>query len=276
MPYANALGARLFYQRHGKGNPVVFLPGVCSDLRSRSNVYNSHLANKFDILTLDHRGTGRSEKPDTPYSMKQYALDAAAVMDAVDWQTAHVIGVSFGGMVAQELAIRCPDRVRSLTLCCTTSGGAGGSSYPLHTLPDPAPDMRSHKMLGIWDTRRNATWQAEHPEKTRRILTRAATNTPPFLHEMGGATGFKRQLEARSHHNTYERLSAIQVPTLVCGGYYDGNAKPEFVVNLHKQIPGSRLQFFEGGHNFLSQDPNAYKFIAATLESLLTKTCVEL
>jgi 3-oxoadipate enol-lactonase len=266
MPFANAPGARLYYQRHGKGCPVAFLPGVSNDLRSGSSVFNTNLADKFDILTLDHRGTGRSDKPDVAYSMAQYALDAETVMDAVGWRSAHIIGVSFGGMVAQELAITNPARIRSLVLCCTTSGGAGGSSYPLHLLPDPVTDMRTEKMLGIWDIRLGKAWQADHPESVARMIADALATIPPFLKESGGLTGFKRQLEARSQHDTYQRLPAIQAPTLICGGRYDGHAIPQFLINMQSQIADAEIAFFEGGHNFLNQDPRAYVFIAGAIE----------
>lgn len=266
MPYVIASDIRLYYQRHGSGCPVLFLGGVGGDLRSKSTVYNSYLANRFDILSFDQRGTGQSEKPDINYSMVQYAQDATAVMEAVGWQSAHVIGVSFGGMVAQELAIRYPQRIRSLVLCCTTSGGAGGSSYPLHELSGLTPEMRSRKMLGIVDTRHNEEWQAKHPEETARLLANSASDASPFLKEPGGIIGITRQIEARSQHDTYERLPTINAPTLVCGGIYDAQAKPEAVRNLHSQIPRAELHFFEGGHNFLIQDPNAYKLIASTIE----------
>jgi 3-oxoadipate enol-lactonase len=270
MPFACASGVRLYYQQQGKGCPVVFLPGVGSDLRSGSTVFNTCLADKFDILALDHRGTGRSDKPDIAYSMAQYALDVETVMEAVGWQSAHIIGVSFGGMVAQELAIRSPRRVRSLVLCCTTSGGAGGSSYPLHQLSDPVSDMRSEKMLGIWDTRLGKAWQTNHLDTMARMRADTLANIPPFLKEPEGETGFRRQLEARSHHDTYERLITIQAPTLICGGRYDGHAKPEFLLNLQRQITGAEIAFFEGGHNFLNQDPRAYGIIAEAIERYRT------
>lgn len=272
MSFANSAGIRLFYKRQGEGCPVLFLPGVGSDLRSRPSVFNSCLSERFDILSLDHRGTGRSDKPDVAYTMSQYALDAEAVMDAEGWPSAHIIGVSFGGMVAQELAIGNPARVRSLVLCCTTSGGAGGSSYPLHRLSDPVTDMRTEKMLGIWDTRLGKPWQEDHPDWVARMTADALANIPPFLREPGGEAGFRRQLEARSHHDTYERLPAINAPTLICGGRYDGHAKPECLRNLQRQIAGSEIAFFKGGHNFLNQDPKAYGFIADAIEGFCSAT----
>jgi len=265
MPYTRTKDIRIHYQRKGKGCPVLFIGGVGGDLRSKPNVFDSPLADSFDILSFDQRGTGLSDKPDVSYSMAQYAQDAVAVMDAVDWDSTHVIGVSFGGMVAQELALRSPKRVCSLVLCCTTTGGAGGSSYPIHELSSLSPAERSRKMLAIGDQRYNEAWQAEHPEETEQMLKEAAAGASPFLKEPGGIVGITRQIEARSHHDTYDRLPSIRIPTLVCGGKYDGQARPEAVKNLHDRIPAAELRFFEGGHRFLSQDAEAYKVIAGFL-----------
>jgi len=266
MPYTSNADIRIHYQRNGKGCAVLFLGGVGGDLRSKPNIFDSYLADNFDILSFDQRGTGLTDKPDVTYSMEQYAQDAVAVMDAVGWDNAHVVGVSFGGMVAQELVLRSPQRVHSLVLCCSTAGGAGGSSYPIHELSGLSPAERSRKMLAIGDNRYNEAWQAAHCEEAERILKEAAANASPFLKEPGGIVGITRQIEARSHHDTYDRLPSIRIPTLVCGGKYDGQAKPEAVRNLHGQIAAAELRSFEGGHRFLSQDPEAYKVIAEFIQ----------
>lgn len=263
MPYTSTTDITIHYQRKGAGCPVLYLGGVGGDLRSQPNVFASPLAENFDILTFDQRGTGLTDKPDVMYTMAQYAQDAAAVMDAVNWDSAHIVGISFGGMVAQELALGFPQRVRSLVLCCTAAGGAGGSSYPIHELSGLSPAERSRKMLAIGDDRYHETWQAAHPEETERMLNEAAANASPFLSEPGGITGITRQIEARSHHNTFDRLPTIRTPALICGGEYDRQARPEVVRNLHAQIPGAELRFFAGGHGFLGQDPQAYEVIAA-------------
>ncbi|MDH3972251.1 MAG: alpha/beta hydrolase, partial [Gammaproteobacteria bacterium] len=146
MPYANTTGLRIYHERHGSGCPVLFIGGVGGDLRGKPGVLAEALADRFDLLTFDQRGTGQTDKPDSPYTMTHYARDAAALLDAVGWSSCHVVGVSFGGMVAQELALQFPRRVLSMVLACTAAGGAGGSSYPLHELSSLLPDERARKM----------------------------------------------------------------------------------------------------------------------------------
>jgi 3-oxoadipate enol-lactonase len=128
MPYVNTTALRVCYEQHGSGCPVLLIGGVGGDLRDEPGVLERKLADRFELLSFDQRGTGQTDKPDSPYTMTDYARDAASLMDAVGWNSAHVVGVSFGGMVAQELALQFPRYVRSLVLACTASGGAGGSS----------------------------------------------------------------------------------------------------------------------------------------------------
>jgi 3-oxoadipate enol-lactonase len=125
MPYLPVRDITICYGRAGTGEPLLAISGSRGDLRRKPNLLDSPLAIAFDVLAYDQRGLGRSSKPDLPYSMMDYADDAAAVMDAVGWVRAIVVGVSFGGMVALELVLRHPDRVAMLVLCCTSPGGDG-------------------------------------------------------------------------------------------------------------------------------------------------------
>src|SRR3954464_14665472 len=99
MAYADVDGLKLYYERAGAGPPLLFISGTGGDLRMQPNVFASPLAKAFDLLAYDQRGLGRTAKPDGPYSMAQYADDAAALLDHLGWPGALVVGVSFGGMV---------------------------------------------------------------------------------------------------------------------------------------------------------------------------------
>ena len=107
----------------------------------------------FDVAAHDQRGLGRTSIPPGPYTMADYAADACALLDHLEWTSCRVIGVSFGGMVAQELAVTVPDRVERLALCCTSPGGAGGASYPLHELADAPARRTPGRGTQLLDTR---------------------------------------------------------------------------------------------------------------------------
>ena len=134
MPYLPVGDIDIWFDRAGTGAPLLAISGSRGDLRRKPNLLESPLAKAFDVLAYDQRGLGRTSKPDKPYLMADYADDAAALLDAVGWERVRVVGVSFGGMVALELALRHPHRVTKLALCCTSPGGEGGSSYPVHTV----------------------------------------------------------------------------------------------------------------------------------------------
>src|SRR4051794_17019917 len=111
MPKVDLGRIRLYYERAGEGPGLLFISGTGGDLRVKPGVFESPLGAAFDLLAYDQRGLGQSDKPAGPYSMQDYADDAAELLDAIGWDRAMVIGVSFGGMVAQEFALRHPKRI---------------------------------------------------------------------------------------------------------------------------------------------------------------------
>jgi 3-oxoadipate enol-lactonase len=196
--------------------------------------------------------------------MADYADDAAALMADQGWDEAFVIGVSFGGMVAQELVLRHPARVTKLVLACTSPGGAGGASFPFHDIEHLKGEARARYMLAIADTRRDATWAAANPEKHEQFVAMAAA-PPPGTGEPGHDMGAHRQLEARAQHDTWDRLPTIACPVLIAAGRYDGIALPATQERMAARIPGAQLAFFEGGHLFMIQDRTAFPAMAAFL-----------
>ena len=196
----------------------------------------SPLAKSFDVLAYDQRGLGRTSKPNKPYSIVDYADDAAALLDAVGWERVRVVGVSFGGMVALELVLRHPDRVSKLALCSTSPGGEGGSSYPHHTLQNLPADARARVMVSISDTRCDAGWAATILEIWRNSSEEFSDD--PFAEEPGHQSGISRLLEARRQHDTWERIADIGCPVLTCGGLYDGIALPSSQKRMVGRIPG--------------------------------------
>ena len=272
MPTVKLGDLEVYYERKAPevtaGAPapatLLFISGTGGDLRNKPNAMDGPLAKHFDMVAYDQRGLGQTSKPDRPYTMAEYADDAAALMDALGWATAHVVGVSFGGMVAQELALRHPARIRRLVLACTSPGGAGGSSYPLHEVQHLDPIARAQHLIPIMDTRRTPDWIAANPETYDQFVAFASND--PYKDEPGHPMGQRRQLEARQHHDTWERLSQITCPTLVCGGKYDGQALPETQLKMMERLPNATLKMFEGGHMFMIQDREAFAAMVAFLD----------
>lgn len=263
MPFTDLAGRPFYFEHHGSGARLLFLGGTGGDLRRPETRLWGPLARQFDLLTLDQRGMGQSWKGDGPFTMADYADDAARLMESQGWDRAHVIGVSFGGMVAQELALRHPAKLDRLVLCCTASGGAGGASFAYHELPKmPAADMAALKVR-LSDTRHDEAWAKANPAEYRLLLQMAAAD--PFRDEDGHAEGAARQLAARAGHDTWARLPLLACPTLVMGGRYDGIAPPPVVTALARRIAGAQLRFFEGGHLFMLDDRTAYAAMAEFL-----------
>lgn len=262
MPTVRVGDLDVAYERIGHGPPVLVIGGTGGDLRQRPGLLDTPLARSFEVLVHDQRGMGRTTVPDGPYTMAQYADDAAGLLAAVGWGRCAVVGISFGGMVAQELAIRHPELVERLVLACTSSGGAGGSSYPLHELASLPDDERDRQQLALSDTRVGLAWQATHPAEAEPLLASVRARREVGGGEAGREKGAGLQLEARAAHDTWDRLGAIAAPTLVCAGRFDGIAPLANSEALVAQIPDARLEVFEGGHLFLLQDRRAWRAIA--------------
>ncbi|MBS0361822.1 MAG: alpha/beta fold hydrolase [Proteobacteria bacterium] len=263
MPFTTANGLKLYFERAGSGPPLLFISGTGGDLRVKPNVFDGPLAKAFDLLAYDQRGLGQTEKPDVPYCMADYADDAAALMADQGWDEALVIGVSFGGMVAQELALRHPKRVKRLVLACTSPGGAGGASFPFHEIEHLKGEARAKHMIPISDTRRDVAWAAAHPDQYAMFVAMGAAD--PYADEPGHAMGAHRQLMARKDHDTWDRLPRIACPTMIAAGRYDGIALPATQEKMAGRIPGAKLQFFDGGHLFMIQDRTAAPAMIAFL-----------
>ncbi len=171
MPFARVRDIDVYWERHGAGEPLLFISGTGGDLRVKPNLFDGPIAKAFDVLSYDQRGLGRTSKPDADYTMADYADDAAGLLDAVGWGRVKVIGVSFGGMVAQEFVLRHPGRVSRLVLACTSPGGAGGASFPFHTIDHLKGEARAKHLIPVSDTRHSA----------RRSFARNSTRISPPL-----------------------------------------------------------------------------------------------
>jgi len=269
MPFISVRDIQIYYEIHGKGPPLLSISGTGGDLRSSPSIFETPLAQHYKILAYDQRGLGQTSRPDIPYSMADYADDADGLLRVVGCNRCLVIVESFGGMVSQDFALRYPHRVERLVLACTSSGGVGGASYPLHELAHLSLEERARRMVILSDTRLDAEWQSENPTQFQELMEQALERLRVGSDEPGRQAGLYRQLEARASHDAYDRLINLRLPVYICGGRYDGIAMPANLEAMQKQIPGARLELFEGGHLFFIQDPRAFERITAFLRGEL-------
>jgi pimeloyl-ACP methyl ester carboxylesterase len=262
VPTVTTDGVDIYYERRGSGPRFVFLNGSGGTIEG-STLLLALFEDSFDLLAHDNRGLGRSSPSAGPYGMAACASGALAVMDAVGWVDACVLGVSFGGMVAQELAVSAPERVVRLALLCTSPGGEGGASYPLHELEGLSDAEVASVRPRLLDTRFDDEWLAGHPQDRRLVemmADRSAATDPDVRR------GRHQQLEARRTHDVWDRLPRVTCPTLVACGRFDGIAPPANSAAIASRITGAELRTYEGGHAFLAQDPRAAADVVAFLK----------
>jgi 3-oxoadipate enol-lactonase len=254
VPIVEVNGQGLYHERSGAGPRLLFVNGSGATLETSAPLIDA-LAASFDVLAYDQRGIGRSLAAAGPYQMADLAADAAGLLDAVGWATAPVMGISFGGMVAQEIAVTWPERIERLALLCTSPGGAGGSSYPLHELASLPPAERAERTVGLLDHRFSPEWLTAHRGDQALVEFYLARARAPRTPEQ--RRGEAAQIEARRQHDVWDRLGAITCPTFVGYGRFDPLAPPVNGENLASRLTDVELHGYDGGHVFWVQDPSA-------------------
>ncbi len=253
MPFIEVNDLTMYYELHGRGPNLLHISGSGGDLRQTAPQLNG-LNRDFLGLHYDQRCLGQTTLGDHEPTMFDYADDAAALCTALGWGRARVVGTSFGGMVAQHLAIRHPDLVERLVLNCTSPGGEL-ASFPLDELSDVPGTERAELMLALMDTRYNVSSGDELiglEGLTSQFRDGYALST-----SAESAKGFAKQLEARRHHDVTADLNLVSAPTLVCAGRFDGIAPVANSEAIVAGIAQAQLEVFEGGHLFMLQDPRS-------------------
>ena len=264
MPLAERDGAWLHWRGAGPfdAEPVLMIMGLGGSGRMWWRL-EPHLAGRWWLLLIDNRGTGDSDRVSGPLTMAGMAADAVAVLDAAGVDSAHVVGASMGGMIAQNLALDHRDRVRSLVLACTTAGGrAGAPPWRLLAASALRPVLGPGRTFGlVAPALYAARTRREQPERVREDLAvRVADATPP-------ATVYA-QLAAAARHDTRARLRELaDLPVTVLHGAEDALVPVQRGRELAEAIPGARLiELPETGH-LLSTDAEAE--VAAALRDHL-------
>lgn len=253
MERARVNGIEMAYELRGAGAPLVMIHGAQGDQTMFANLASA-FQDRFRVLTFDQRGSGLSEKPDMDYSISMLADDTAALMEHVGFPAAHVIGVSMGGTIAQELALRHPRKVLSMVLGCTTAGGPksvriGGDS--LAAAYSTQPMSAEERGRALAEAAFSKGYLAQHPEVVSAMVeSRRQRPLDPM------ALGHR--MKAISEHDAYDRLPQIGCPTLVITGKEDALVPWENSRILAQRIPGAELTLLEpAGHCFWLEQPEA-------------------
>lgn len=251
MPYA-LKRPRLWYQRTGAGEPMLWITGFTISSAIFDPIVGLY-EDEFECIRYDHRGSGRSGAPPWPTSMPELAGDAVRLLDALGIESAHVYGLSMGGMVAQEMAIRFPDRVRGLVLGCSTPGGPRAIRPTLREwkvlLGGMADGLREKDRPWLAGAVFSEEFRRNEPERVRELLKFfAAHRAPPH--------GAWSHLLSSIYHDTVSRLHLIEAPTLVLHGECDAMAPIANARLIADRIPDAELRIVKGaGHAYALEDP---------------------
>jgi 3-oxoadipate enol-lactonase len=246
MPYAVNRGTKLYWEEHGSGPPVLLIMGLSFTHEMWFRVL-PYLASRSRVIAFDNRGMGRSDVPRGPYLIRQMADDARAILDAAGVAAADVIGASMGGMIAQELALRFPQRVTRLILACTSHGGFFSSWPDFTRFPRRAdwsrPEERERALIPLLYA---GGTPRERIEEDLQIRSRCSWCYQGFLGQLTGILAW----------SSYRRLPHIEVPTLVIHGEDDRLVPPQNGKVVANRIRGAQFRLVpNAGHMLLTDQP---------------------
>jgi 3-oxoadipate enol-lactonase len=257
-------GVKIHYREYGEGEPLLMIMGLGANADWWGDELLQPLTERFHVVTFDNRGAGRSERPEGPYTVPQMAEDAVGLMDHLGWESANVMGASMGGMIAQELALQFPERVRRLVLLCTFCGGAE------HVPAKP-------EVLSLLTMPREGMTPADIARASLYLLfpPEYIEGNPELMDEVVNAIiiapiepkCFIWQYQGVAMWSCHARLGGLRHPTLIVTGTEDVLIPPENSRIIADAIPDSRLVEIEGaGHALQTMFPEK---IAAEVISFL-------
>ena len=249
MPTILTTRLNTYYEIHGEGDALLLIRGLgstCDGFKAQVEGMSPH----FKVISFDNRCVGRTDQPQQPFTIADMADDTAALLDALGVDSAHVFGVSLGGMVAQEMALRHPARVGRLALACTHAGprtAARSPEWAIRVFNEsrdmPRADALTHSVPLLF-ARKTVDEQPQLVEETLAVML---NNNQP-------KSSYLLQLGAVMHHETADRLRQITHPTLVLTGTEDTLVDPGNSRLIAERIPGARLiEFEETGHVFFTE-----------------------
>jgi 3-oxoadipate enol-lactonase len=251
MPSIDAGGTELHFVRAGSGEPLLLIQGMSATHMAWGRPFLEPLEQSFDCIAFDNRGMGLSGPAQMPFGIVDLARDARALLDALEIERAHVVGISMGGMIAQELALAHPERIRSLTLGATYCGGPEGTLMAPEDLQMLGEAMasgdRERVFRAMWEINLSPAFRAEEARFGEFCEMGNALPAPKQV--------IVQQMQACAAHDTSERLAGIEVPTQVVHGTVDR------LIGVGNGIQIARLlsvepQLLDGvGHMFWWEQP---------------------
>lgn len=244
MPLAKVNGININYEEHGSGAPVFLIGGLGSTIESWDDqvaVYSKH----FRVIVFDNRGSGLSDKPAEPYSTEDMADDTAALADFLGIAGASFVGKSMGGMIAQWIGIKYPEKTKCLVMGCSSARRDEVGNLLLET---GRHISEKAGMGAVWLTALflgyGRRYIEDNIDEIRKRL-RAVRTTPEVI------AGYHGQCMACEGHDTAERLHLIKAPALVMFGTDDNITDPRRAAEVGELIPNAKVRAFEGsGHGF--------------------------
>ncbi len=255
MPVAKLKNINLYYEMHGKGEPLLMLTDIVDDIQTWQFII-SNLSKHFQLILVDNRGSGRSDSPDSKYSIEQFSNDSIALLDYLKIPKAHVLGHGMGGFIAQEMAIHHPDRILKLILECTA----------------PYSSMRNNQLFGIFEELLDNKidkvlwykiyyhWIYSHKFLADTQFLNALIQFNINYPYIQSTLGFKKQIEALSNFDSRTRLSKINAETLVIIGEEDILIRAKDADKLYQGITmASYPVFIENcAHSIHNEDPKTF------------------
>jgi 3-oxoadipate enol-lactonase len=248
-------GTKIAYNLRGRGDPLALIMGFSAAGRAWGEPFLQLIERQFQTLVIDNRGTGDSDKPDRPWTLKDMADDIAAVLDHAGIQRSNIFGISMGGMIAQELVLHYPARVRGLVLGCTNCGASHSIPAPMEVVANLMPNLQlsaleqAERALSVASSKE---WR-ESPQGQAflaQLMADAANYPLPPPHT------YMRQFGAIQSFDSFARLSEINTPTLVIAGDADSLIPVKNSEILNQGIAGSKVHILKGaGHVFNWEQP---------------------
>jgi pimeloyl-ACP methyl ester carboxylesterase len=262
MPKVEVNHIAINYEVYGDGDPLVMIMGLGGAISAWSRQI-PELSEKYRVIVFDNRGAGASDKPDVEYSIGLFARDTVGLLDRLNIGQAHILGVSMGGMIAQEIALNYPERVRSLVLCCTSCGW----KESIHPPEEVLQTLMAREGLSPEEIARQGLpfiftddYIKNYPEEIEKFIALELENPQPIY-------AFNRQLAAVMMFDSSSRLKEIKAPTLVLTGREDILVPPQNSRLLAEKIPSAELLILDGGAHCFFWEISA-KFNRAVLNFL--------